>query len=268
MSDDAATGDRYAEHAPSASLAEHVACLWTSVSTGQSGTPRRRHRVLPDGCMDVIVNLGDPWIELDAPSAPVRERAYVVGAMTRPVVVEREGRARFLGVRFRPGRAAAALGIAACELTNARIPLSDIWRDVEVFVERVAEAGSLAEQVAALDDALVKRLVRAGRRPPEVDLAVARILSTGGTVWVQSLSETVGRTRQHLARAFAHHVGLSPKTLARVVRAQAAVDGLRRAPVISYSALALDLGYYDQAHLITELKALTGLTPGGWSAER
>jgi AraC-like DNA-binding protein len=261
-------GDRYAEHAPSAALAEYVACLWTTVSAGEPRMPRRPHRVLPDGCMDIIVNLGDPWSAVDASSDPVRERAYVVGAMTRPVLIQRGGSVRFLGVRFRPGRAAAALRVAACDLTDAQIPLSDIWGDADVFVERIGEVASLAEQVAALDAALVKRLPRNAHRPSEVDVAVARILSTGGRIGIEFLSETMGRTRQHLARMFARHVGLSPKTLARVVRARAAVEGLRRTPMVQCSALALDLGYYDQAHLVTELKALTGLTPGGWSAER
>jgi AraC-like DNA-binding protein len=261
-------GDRYDEHAPSAALADHVVCLWTSVSTGDGVVPVRTHSVLPDGCMDIILDLGDSETGMDAPTPPVRERAFVVGAMTRPLIVVRRGHVRYLGVRFRPGRAAGALRLAASELTDERIPLSAVWADAQSLVDRIGEIRSLAGQLTALDAVLAKRVALAGAPPPEVDRAVGQILSARGRVAIESLSEMVGRSRQHLARVFGQHVGLSPKMLSRVVRARAALELLRRAPAPSRSALALDLGFYDQAHLITELRMLTGLTPGGWMQHR
>jgi AraC-like DNA-binding protein len=72
-------------------------------------------------------------------------------------------------------------------------------------------------------------------------------------------------SRQHLARRFAAHVGVSPKTLCRVARMKEVlrIAGNARA---GWAAVAADLGYYDQSHLVAEFRSLTGLTPARWAA--
>lgn len=55
--------------------------------------------------------------------------------------------------------------------------------------------------------------------------------------------------------------GLSPKQLARLVRFQSAWRALAAAPARNLAALAADHGYYDQAHLTGEFRALLGSTP-------
>jgi AraC-like DNA-binding protein len=86
------------------------------------------------------------------------------------------------------------------------------------------------------------------------------------------VSRALGRSRQHLARRFARHVGLPPKTLARVARLRAlgaALDALeRRDAPVRWSALAHAHGYADQPHLADEVRALTGLAPTAWRRER
>lgn len=260
--------EEYTEHPPSAALAEHVACYWTSVSTDDGPYAPRTHRVLPDGCIDIIVNLGQPWVAVGPSDIPVNDRAYVVGAMTRPLVLARQGPAYFVGVRFRPGRAAALLRVAARELTDRHTALGDLWSDAASLVDQLADADSLGAQLRAVDRVLSARLGSASVTPAAVDIAVRQILSSDGRLRIETVGELAGRSRQHIARLFADHVGLSPKMLARVIRARRALAHLRGKRSVAPTALALDLGYYDQAHLVSELRELTGLTPGGWAAER
>jgi AraC-like DNA-binding protein len=262
------TREKYAEHAPSAALADYIACYWSSVSTGDGPYPRRIHRIIPDGCIDIIVNLGEPWVALGSSGVCVRERVYVVGAMTRALVLARQGRAHFLGVRFRPGRAAALLRVAARELTDRHTPLGDIWPEATSLVDRIASERSLAAQLLALDHTLAAKVAGAASTPASLENAVRQIVSSQGRLRIEAIGELVGRSRQQIARLFADHVGLSPKMLARVIRAQRAVSHLREGPPVAPTALALDLGYYDQSHLVSELRELTGLTPGAWSGER
>ncbi|MDQ3998075.1 MAG: helix-turn-helix domain-containing protein, partial [Gemmatimonadota bacterium] len=87
---------------------------------------------------------------------------------------------------------------------------------------------------------------------------------TRGTLSIRALAAELGVTRQHLARSFAQHVGLSPKMLARIVRTRGVVDRARAAADVDWSSVALDAGYYDQSHLIAEVKKLTGLPPAAW----
>lgn len=74
-----------------------------------------------------------------------------------------------------------------------------------------------------------------------------------------------GTTRQTLARRFRREIGLTPKEFSRLVRFNALLVKAAR-PGRDWSALAARLGYYDQAHMISEFKRLTGFTPGAFFA--
>jgi AraC-like DNA-binding protein len=103
--------------------------------------------------------------------------------------------------------------------------------------------------------------------PVDVRTAVEWICRQGGRIDVARVAGSLGVTRQHLARRFATHVGVTPKTFCRVVRLWRL---LRRTAGgrVNWAGLAAELGYSDQPHLVAEFRRLTGVTPGRWLAER
>jgi len=249
----------YAEHAPSDDLAPYVACFWT----GRSATPRddRRDRVLPDGCVDVIFAFDDAM-------GTRLVDAMAVGPMTKPIIPDRESRL-YVGARFKPGRAFIAFGIPATELLDERVAYDAVTLDAMPDIDAIAAASTDMERLRCVVEAVRRRLAVVGAVPASVRVAVKRIVSASGNLRVASLAAEIGITRQQLARQFATHVGVSPKMLARVARTQAALaraDAARaahpRAP--DWSAIAYDLGYYDQPHFIDDFKSITGVTPGDW----
>ena len=217
----------YVELTPSVALRPWVECFWTSSDDGPSG----EHRVLPDGCADLVFDLN-------------AGEGAAVGTMTRPLVLPLSGSYEFVGVRFRPGRAAAFLRMPLAEITDARVPLRDIWKDWRDGDFRVAR----------LESELLRRLDP--DRDRRVDDAVARIVASGGTLRIESLAREIGISRQHLARQFLHHVGVSPKTFARVMRFRRVLHASG-----DWADVALANGFYDQSHLIAEFRELAGTTP-------
>jgi AraC-like DNA-binding protein len=252
----------YTEHAPPDDLAPYVACFWTGRRTDGD---ERRDRVLPDGCVDVI------FVFDDARDGELSD-AIAVGPMTKPIVPDRGSRL-FIGARFRPGRAFIAFGIPATELLDERVAYEAVTVDASIDVDAVAAASTDRERLHAVIDAVRRRLTGAGPVPASVRAAVKRILGASGNLRIASLASEVGVTRQQLARQFATHVGVSPKMLARVARTQAALaraDAARAAypRPLDWSAIAYELGYYDQPHFIDDFKAITGMTPGDWLRAR
>lgn len=226
----------YIEIDPPPPLRPWIECFWTRSERAQPGG---QYRILPDGCADFVFDL-------------TAGSAIAVGTMTRPLVIDGSASPQsFLGVRFRPGRAAAFLRIPLAELTDARVSLRDVWRDAPEV------AG-----VATLEAALLRRL--APDRDARVDAAIARIASTNARI--EDVARDVGISRQHLARQFRHHVGVSPKTFARVMRFRRLIDALPREQDVDWASLAAGHGYYDQSHLIDEFRELAGTTPGGFLA--
>ena len=232
----------YAEILPTAALRPWVECFWTVRDDGES----REQRVLPDGCADLIFDLAE-----GAGSA--------VGTMTRPIVVPAGG--DLLGVRFKPGRAAAFLRIPLAEITDARVPLADLWPGVILseakdLLCRTVEGSSFAAlRMTGLETFLLKRLQP--DRDRRVDAAIDRIIR--GSERVETIANDIGISRQHLARQFLHHVGVSPKTFARVMRFRRVLDSL--GGDVDWADVAAANGYYDQSHLIADFRELAGATP-------
>ncbi|MEV6315743.1 helix-turn-helix transcriptional regulator [Streptomyces sp. NPDC051776] len=196
------------------------------------------HRVLPDGCTDLI------WLDGELFVAGPDTRGYV------PAVVPG---AHYVGLRFPPGRGPDLLGVPADELRDHRVPLDALWpgADVRRLAERVADA---PDRAAALERIAVDRLPGAPRPDPLLAIVVAG-LRAGEPVSAVAAAAGLGERRLH-RRALAAF-GYGPKTLARVLRMNRALDLARTgAP---FAEVAVDAGYADQAHLAREVKALAGV---------
>jgi transcriptional regulator GlxA family with amidase domain len=100
--------------------------------------------------------------------------------------------------------------------------------------------------------------------PPRLDVsdAVHQIVSSGGRISMASLSARTNLSRRQLQRLFLVHVGLPPKTLSRIVRVQRAAARLRSGTALAEVAVAC--GYYDQAHMALDFRAVAQHSPGAW----
>lgn len=255
----------YQEYPPSAPLKPYVDCFWSRVSP--PGNPKLPHRVLPDGCIDIIFNFGDSWVRRDDSGSQPRERSAVVGTMRRPLVVEPGQREEFLGVRFRPGKARAFLQVPAGALTDRAVPLQEVWgREGSELKERLLDLPKLPQRLDVLERTLVRRLARGVEDNASLDAMVELILRRGGMISVRTLSDAGGFTRQHLARTFEQHVGVPPKLFCRVIRFQHLIRRMAGKQPHDWAGLAAELGYYDQAHMISDFRQFAGLTPTRYRA--
>jgi AraC-like DNA-binding protein len=102
----------------------------------------------------------------------------------------------------------------------------------------------------------------AARMPAsEVLCTWKRIVESSGLVTIGALVDETGWSQKHLISQFREHIGLAPKTFARVMRFGRAVNRLRRREHTSLTELALDCGYYDQSHFDRDFRTFAGVTP-------
>ena len=265
-----AVSSAYREFPPPAHLRAWVQCLWTLDSPAAAKSPAaasspaaaiRTHRVLPDGCIDIL---------FETAGAGAAEIS-VVGMMTRPRLVTCHEATSFTAVRFRPGAAAAFFREPLHRLTDVQVELRDLWRGSGSLLGRLHETPAAADRLGLLAGALERRLGEAPRRGHVGCGFAVRTLEVEPETRVGDLCARLGMSRQALARSFRDHVGVSPKTLGRVLRLQRAVSLLARSAAgerVRWADLALDAGYYDQSHLVAEFKELVGLTPSAYMLER
>jgi methylphosphotriester-DNA--protein-cysteine methyltransferase len=83
---------------------------------------------------------------------------------------------------------------------------------------------------------------------------------------IAELADELGISHGHLDREFTRVVGLSPRTLARVLRVRRLLEQIDVRERVTWTRLAADLGWYDQAHLIRDVTRHTGVPPSAYVA--
>lgn len=244
----------YQEHPPCPALAPYLACLWTChvKPEGQAVS----HRVLPDNCIDILWQDRDPL-------------GGVAGMMSTVIEVPFSHPVRTIAVRFKPGAAAHFFDLPLHELIDLHPSLADLWgwESAERFADALwAKPLSDADALTAVQKLLLQRLRAGPSRPGLVDAAVNAIETAHGALRIETLAGTLGVSRQHLASQFRARVGLGAKLFARVCRFQYASAAIRAGGDQDWASLALELGYYDQPHMIHEFRDLAGSTPQSFAA--
>jgi AraC-like DNA-binding protein len=226
--------------------------------------------VFPSACVFLSFNLGDPFgLARGGGEVPVEGRAHVIGPVTRPGRMQLSGRVEFFGMSFHAGCAHPFLRVPADELTDQFLALEHVWgARGRALEERLLEAPTAWERIRLVEAELLRRLTAAPPPDRTVPAIADHILRHGGATSVTRLSAACGFTRQHLARKFRHALGVSPKLFCRLVRFQNALTRALTSPPDRWAAAALELGYYDQAHLIAEFKEFTGFTPTAFPSLR
>jgi AraC-like DNA-binding protein len=219
-----------------------------------------RERVLPDGGVHLIFNLGDP----PAVSGGDGSAAVAVGARCQPSIIHMAGRVEHVTVTLRPGGMAALLGVPAAELSRDDVPLVALWGSgAAEALERLASAPPGRARAAAMETVLMERLAARAVRPDAAAAEGVRMIGDArGRIRVRALATALGVGERRLEQLFARHVGLSPKSVCRLVRFHATVALLQREPARAWTDVAYGCGFYDQSHLVNEFQALAGLAPG------
>jgi len=193
--------------------------------------------------------------------------SFVAAADVRHAVVESLGEQHCLELRLTPLGAHLVLGVPMDELACRTVPFDDVWGDGEL-IERLHDASSWEARFDLMDRVLARRLAAARPLEPELEGAWRRLVATAGAVPVAELAREAGWSRRHFTARFTRATGLAPKTFARVLRFQRAKNLLGAAGGPSLCEVALNCGYYDQAHLNRDFRAFAGCRPTELMARR
>lgn len=231
-----------------------------------------RRLEVPTTRIPLILNLGAPF-RVTNPDGAVQERSsFLAGLSQRYALVESTGPAYCLQVDLTPLGAYRLLGRPMHTVTDQVVAIDDLFgTTASELIERLHAAATWDERFALIDRFLAARFATAPQPSPDTIWAWSEIVRTEGRLSIGALAAELGRSRKHLVARFATELGLPPKLLARILRfnhARRLLEGHARSGPTNWAEIALDCGYYDQAHLNRDFAEFAGQTPTSYLARR
>ncbi len=212
---------RCRQYRPGEHLRAYISCYWTMTSAIELEEPIS-HRVIPDGCVDIIFDLH---------GKSYGEAAAIAGTMTRPIFAELKGRVNYLAIRFLPGGFLHFFDDPVCHIADQIVPLEMIsGRKEHDLTERLIGESHLNDRIRLIEGHFERLLMRNHRSDPVVRSALGNILRHKGNIEVSRLSEDVNSSQRQLSRKFKKWVGVGPKSFCRIIRFQ---NILRMLPLCS-----------------------------------
>jgi hypothetical protein len=211
----------YRQYDPSPAARSFLACLWT-LETGS----REVQRIVPDGRPELILHLGEPFDACHDGAWVRQPRCFLTGQIVHPLLVRSSGTGKVLAARFHPHGAAKVFNFPMDSIAGTVQPY-------DFYAETVAELEALLIARLHIGDPMIEAYFAEGRLP--------------------------GVSPRTFERRFKSAVGLAPKMFERIQRFQRVFQEVESGGKWVEAAIAC--GYYDQAHLIRDMREFAGGAP-------
>lgn len=248
---------------PAPPLDRYVESLWhyTGLQPDHS-----LEKLLPDGAVELIIDLTDFPKRLHDPRdlglKRLYRRAWISGMRSEFLVIGADPGSSMMGIRFLPGGVGAFLPFPAAEIADRVVELDAVWgRAATSLRDELLHAAAPEERFAVVERFLIARHHDRFEPRPVVLEALRRLRRTQGPIRVMDVAADLGVSQKHLIELFDRSVGMKPKVVHRVFRFIRALERIDAGEDIDWAGLALDCGFYDQAHFNREFRAFAGATP-------
>lgn len=250
---------------PKPPLSRFVELIWAVKGTYDYP----REKVLPNGAIELIFNLGSYHKvvdKVDYRKFEVYRESWIAGMQEDYIIIEALRESDLLGIRFRPGGAHAFLRFPASEITNRVIECNLIFGTlISELREQLLEAKGFERRICLIEDFMLKR-IDLDATDPLIDYALRELRRNERQI--RQLSREIGLSNKHLISRFRDAIGISPKLLQRIFRFQSVINLVKNHSSITWTEVAHQCGYFDQAHLIREFRLFTDSSPSNYLQQR
>lgn len=195
-------------------------------------------------------------------------QSCLAGVTTGKFARRLEGKGGVFGVKFHAGAFYPFLRRPISELRNCLLPLREIFGadadrlEAAVFAYRDSDTSPDENaRIALVEDFLRVRLPEPDENVIAINQIVDCIMTDRTITKVDDLVSRVHWSKRTLQRLFYDYVGVSPKWVIQRYRLHDAAEALTDEPAPDWAKLALELGYFDQAHFIKDFRTTVGKTP-------
>ena len=223
-------------------------------------------RFLPDGNVNIVFDLTDyPKFIYDNETLKEIQtcrNVWFSGIRNRFITIPSGKDSEMFVINFHKGMSYPFVKIPLYELTDSVVD-GDLVLSTEIMDMRsmLLEAPTPAGKFTVAEKYLLRRFSHSLIVNPFIKFAVNAIIALPEQHSIRQISSKVGYSQKHLIKLFKDHVGITPKGFLKIIRFQKAVQEIEASKNIHWARLALESGYYDQAHFIHDFKEFSGFTP-------
>lgn len=234
---------------PSAALAQFIAHYWF-VSWDLRGCQPQQQATLPHPNVHLVVEQG---------------HGRIYGVHSERFTRELAGQDRVFGIKFKPGGFYPFYRKPIADIHNRALDISACFTSGDQdLLTKIAAAQDFSAMCDATESFLLAHLPDADPKLNFLDQLLKDIEQDRQLISVDDLIKHTGLDKRSLQRLFQVYVGASPKWVIQRYRLHQAVAQVQAGKACSWSDLALELGYFDQAHFGRDFRALIGMTPGDY----
>jgi AraC-like DNA-binding protein len=237
-------------HLPAQDLSFFVERYWI-VSWDLRGQEPYVQETLPYPCVNLVFEKG-------------QTRVFGVGTGKFSRLLENTG--RVFGVKFKPGAFYPFVKVPVSKFTDSSISFRDAFGvDGEALEEAILSRGDEGAMKEIAENFLRERLPEEDEHVREINQVVDYIIAHQEITRVDDVVSRLNLNKRTLQRLFSQYVGVSPKWVIQRYRLHEVAERLADGTVVDGTRMALDLGYFDQAHFIKDFKAIVGKTPAEYA---
>ena len=189
-------------------------------------------------------------------------QARIHGVHTARFIKHLQDQDYVFGIKFRAGGFYPFYRQPIATLENQSIDISTCFADAGTMLrEQILASLGFDAMCSVAEQFLLQHLPAPDAQVEHVSKLLARIASDRDITSVEQLMAITGMDKRALQRLFQKYVGIGPKWVISRYRLHEAVAQVQEGKTVSWSELALELGYFDQAHFIRDFRQLVGLSP-------
>jgi AraC-like DNA-binding protein len=256
---------KYQEFIPHSVLQDYVKRFW--ILEKEYTDEDRIEEVTPDACVELILNFGSPYVQIDGTKRRELSKICLVGLQSKPMRFQADGVVRIVAARFFAWGALPFLKHDVQPDSAIKVEFDAGLNSLVSKIEPIVRANEYQKAVEELEDFLIGQRLNALFEPQQIRAAAKLLYQTKGQHRIAELADYCNLTIRQLQRQFEAATGVSPKSLARSIRFESIRHRLMFEPETNLTDLAYEFGYSDQAHFIHDFKAFTDKTPSEFAAE-
>lgn len=226
-------------------------------------------KLLPGTGQELVVHYGSPIRHVTKTGTAALPLGYAVSAREKFQAISSTGVVGFLAVRFRSGAFRYFCRQSMADLTDEIVDIDAIWgKRGRELTERVNLASSIRERVGVIEKFMLEFFLQYAQRDGWLDRIINQIYYQAAVLRLSEHYGEWGISDRQLQRQFNEAVGIGPKRFQKAARFQAVVKSCLLEKRRDYLPVALDNGYYDQAHFIKDCRQFIGESPADFFQDK